>query len=151
MSDKQQKLIRNHIDEYGWHVVKVFGEPDAPPFAYTVGFGPTFGHPEVLIIGLNADLDAMHIVLNNLGHDLKAGRGFKVGQALTHVLPGYRCHLLALKPEAYTEYLGQALDYYGTSKFQALQLVWPSPQHKYPWDADLDPTNAFRQPLAASR
>jgi len=54
-----QKLL-DDVAEYGWHVIKVLDQPDAPGWAYSVGLFQNFGHPEIMVFGL--DLDLMQLI-----------------------------------------------------------------------------------------
>ncbi len=60
--------MRSDVEKFGWHVLKIFSDTEsAPSFAYTVGLEKTFDHPELVIFGLNDNLELMHKVLNSLG------------------------------------------------------------------------------------
>src|SRR5688500_6462447 len=65
---------RNAPPERGAQVIKVLADDRSPPFAYTVGLDP-----EIVIFGLNADLDLMHHVLNEIGIRMTKGETFAHG------------------------------------------------------------------------
>lgn len=69
--DKGDKKLLDDIDEFGWHVLKVLEDDNGPGFCYSVGLFKTFGHPEIIIVGLKLDL--AHTLINNIGHDIKNG------------------------------------------------------------------------------
>lgn len=132
---KVQKKVASDIREYGWHVMKVFSPDDSgPPFAYTIGLEDTFDHPEVIIFGLNNDLDFMHHVLNDIGVRVKKGERFEHGAKKKNILPGYVCPFARLPKTAFADHLGQAIVWHGSPKFRAVQCIWPDPQKRLPWD-----------------
>ena len=103
---KKSPTIAQHIEEHGFHVVKVMGEQAYPPFAYTIGLTVSFDHPEIVIFGLNDDLDFMHEVLNELGARVRGGERFRHGDKKRDVLPGYTCPFARFPASAYEEHLG---------------------------------------------
>jgi hypothetical protein len=140
--------VQGDVGTHGWHVVKVFSDGDSgPPFAYTVGLETTFAHPEILIFGLNDDLDFMHRVLNQIGDRVKRGEKFAHGDAKRRILPGYVCPFARVPKSAYDEHLGVAMRYYGGTKFRALQCIWPDPKKRLPWDPKIMPQVLRREPI----
>ena len=73
------EIVRKDVDRYGWHVAKIAGDDDVPPWAHTIGLCERFDHPELVVFGL--DLDAMHELLNALGERIKAGQRFAPGES----------------------------------------------------------------------
>lgn len=66
--DGDRKLLSD-IHEFGWHVVNVPGDERAPAWCFTVGLQHSYGHPELVIVGL--PLDTGHAVLNIAGETIK--------------------------------------------------------------------------------
>jgi hypothetical protein len=127
-------VVRKNIDQYGWHVAQVFSEDNSyPPFAYTIGLEEKFDHPEVVIFGLNNDLDFMHQVLNGIGSRVQKGERFLHGSSKKAILPGYSCQFARFPKSAYEDHLGRAIDHYD-GKFRCVQCIWPDPKKKLPWD-----------------
>ncbi len=150
-----QAKIKNDVAQYGWHVMKVFADESGPPFAYTIGLDQTFDHPEVLVFGLNNDLDFMHRVLNGIGSRIEKGERFDHGMSKKGILPGFMCAFARVPLSAYEEHFGQAIDYYG-EPFRAVQCIWPDPKKRLPWDPRVMPQILARQavllrPDAAAR
>ena len=50
--EEMARRVRADIDEHGWHVAKIEGDDRVPPWAFTIGFGDSFDHPEVLVAGM---------------------------------------------------------------------------------------------------
>jgi hypothetical protein len=124
-------------------VIKVFS-PDGkePPFAYTVGL-----EPEIVVFGLNDDLDFMHHVLNAIAARIQKGETFAHGSKKKDILPGYVCEFARFPKSAYEEHLGQALKHHGKKPFRVLQCIWPDPKKKLPWDAKVMLPVLRRQPV----
>ena len=144
MTDKTAALVqqvRDTIDHGpGWTVIAVFGterDPDAVPFAYTVGL-TAHDHPELVITGLPAEV--AHWLLNDLAgrvhHD---GQRLQDGQVLDDVIQGYQARLRAgvasedLHPgmvrAVYGAFAGSVL----------LQLLWPDNRGRFPDQPGYDP------------
>jgi hypothetical protein len=136
------------IDTVGWAVMHVLPTADDPdtttPFAYTVGL--TAHHPELLIAGLPPEV--AHGLLNDLaGRVYDKAERFTHGQRVSDLIAGYDAVLVegapidALQP-------GVAIARYGRDQVRLMQVVWPDPQGRFPWDTgyDFDP---HAQPLIA--
>lgn len=136
-----------NLAEYGWHVAQVFSEDNSyPPFAYTIGLEAKFDHPEVVIFGLNNDLDFMHRVLNGIGSRVEKGEHFLHGSMKKGILPGYTCAFARFPKSAYEDHLGRAIDHYD-GKFRCVQCIWPDPKKKLPWDPRVMLPTLSREPV----
>jgi hypothetical protein len=144
MDEKEQKVHRD-IAKYGWHAVSVFDEGDAPDFQYSIGFQRTFGHPEVLILGL--EVDVMHGMLDRIAYGLSAGKRYDMGVAAPDILVGYSCLFRPIPKSRFREYLGWALWYYGEESLGALQCIWPDLSGRFPWDPDASDEVRRREPI----
>ncbi len=148
--DKVEKKIAADVKDHGWHVMKVFA-PDGrePPFAYTIGLETSFDHPEVIVFGLNDDLDFMHYVLNQIGDRVKKGERFEHGAEKKGILPGYVCPFARLPKSAYEAHVGRAIDFHAKRPkgFRVVQMIWPDPKKKLPWDPRVMPPVLRRQPI----
>ena len=54
--DKSDEKLKSFVKNNGWYVIKVLEEENEPRFAYSVGLYKTFGHPEIIFIGLPHDV-----------------------------------------------------------------------------------------------
>ena len=129
-----------------WRVVGVMGERSYAPFAYTVGLSTAFDHPEVVIFGLNDDLDFMGTLLNDIGARVEKGERFAHGDKKRDLLPGYTCPIARFPKAAYDEHLGQAQKQLGND-FDVVQCIWPDPKKRLPWDPKVMPPVLGRQPV----
>lgn len=127
--DQDQKLVSD-IEAVGWHVVMIPEDDEWPASAYSIGLFQTFGHPEIIVFGL--DLDLMHRMIDLIGEEVRQGRRFSDGESASGILEGYDVRFL---------HVGDA--------FAILQCLWPDRQGRLPTDADYAETLRARQPLLA--
>jgi hypothetical protein len=145
---KKPGVVGEHVEKLGFHVVKVMGDEQYPPFAYTIGLTTTFEHPELVVFGLNDDLDFMHELLNQAAARIAKGERFLHGAKKRDLLPGYTCPLARFPRSAFEEHLGQAIVHFGgADRFDAVQCIWPDPKKHLPWDPKVMPPVLARQPV----
>jgi hypothetical protein len=143
MTEAEAKVGKD-IEDYGWHVVKVFTKDSGPDFAYSIGLFQSFGHPEILIVGLG--LDTMHQIINNIGAEVKRGKTFQDGQSSDDILEGYECIFREVLPEYFHDLFGWAIWHYEGKKFLALQCIWPDRDRRFPWEEESGPEFPAHQP-----
>ena len=153
--------LEGRIAEDGWaiHIVlPLRDDPDpGPPFAYTVGLsGPRFGHPELLVVGLGRD--TAQIVLTDLCERVRDGQRLHAGQRISHLLQdidggAVQVELLRVDDAAdHRAPLSAANRLYGhDGPIDALQVVWPDTNHRFPWDPGYDGAMRAMQPLLGRR
>ena len=147
-TDDQERKLLADVEEYGWHVVAVAADDEGPGFAYSVGFFHTFGHPEVIVFGL--DTDIMIDIINGIGDQIEAGEALNDLDESGDVLEGYNIFFRTVEHRHYPEYYGCALWFYQGATFPALQCIWPDAEHHYPWHPECEPGLAAQQPLLAA-
>lgn len=142
-----RKLLQD-VQDVGVHCVCVQGDDEGPGFVFSVGLFVNYGHPEVLVIGLPHA--AATDIINRI-HDLvREGETFAPGHTTDDVLEGYPVTFLGVGREHYGDWLGYALWFYrsiGPGGFPCLQMVWPSRDGHFPWDAAFDPELRSVQPV----
>jgi hypothetical protein len=164
------ELDRRTIDsvlEHGWQVILVasdagcsdpehedhsdddHGEP-GPAFAYTVGLGHRFGHPELLMSGL--DHRVMHRALNDVARRIMSGRRLAAGDALENVLAGVPVAIEQVTEGALRETVTWS-GWFHRRKPEALAIVWPDRNGVFAWQPgapgildELQP-NGWRMPI----
>jgi hypothetical protein len=126
--------IKEHIQKYGWRFQYVFdAEGEKEDFAYTIGLEESFGHPEIMIFGL--ERDTMHSLLQEVVNAVRGGSVFKPGQRYAEILSGdYDVMFKPLKGSAYPEYAGMATDYY-ERPFQIYVMLWPDKNNVLPTES----------------
>lgn len=133
------------MNTYGWHVVNVLPQEGTPGWSFTIGFHHSFGHPELVVFGLAAEL--AHPVLNNVGEDIRRGQVYETEHEYSEILGGVLCMFRSVQQRWYKPFLGYALWFYGHSAFPALQLIWPDKSQRFPWQQGFNPQWAHAQPL----
>ena len=124
--------VESDIRAFGWHVVLVAASNGAPQFAYTVGLGHNYHHPEVVVLGL-PDTKA-HEILNIIGTAVKNGSRFSAGDRSDVILSNHSSAFVVFPRSGYEAYLGYAQRFYRGDEFAALQFVWPDAGGKFPWE-----------------
>jgi hypothetical protein len=144
MDPSDQKTIAD-IEQYGCHVIHVMEEGDLPPFAYSVGIEKTSRAPELVVIGLKPPL--AHYLINEYNRRVRAGERFELGQTVSGFLQGFDCQLRLVDPSHYREYFGAGIGFYQGTEFRVLQLVYPTVDGIWPWEAAANDWFRRRQPL----
>jgi hypothetical protein len=144
--DDLEETIRETVARVGWFVIGVGSDDDGPGFAYTIGLHRSYGHPELIIVGLRVDV--MHALLNVCGERIKAGETLPLDAPFSDVLDDYDVLLRPVRePQSYREHVGYALWFNGGPAFPLLQLVWPDKDGRFPGDPDAWSGLATQQPL----
>jgi hypothetical protein len=139
------QYVRGDIERHGWHVAKIEGDEKVPPWAFTIGFGDTFGHPEVLVAGMA--LHQLHALLNRIGDLLRAGNRFEAGQDVHNILEGFACAFRPVHPHWHQPFAGNAAWHHRDAGLELLQCFWPDPEGRFPWDEGFPVDLTPLQPL----
>lgn len=142
--DRDRKLLAD-VARVGWAVVGIPEDDIRPGFTFSVGLYRTFGHPEVILIGL--PLRVAYQLVNAVGAAVKAGVRYEGGQFSDDLVEGYPAAFVAVERAHYREYLGTAGWFYRGWDFPAVQLVWCDRDRAWPWDAGKPPEYWRRQPV----
>lgn len=133
------------VEEYGWHVVMILERDQSPGWAFSIGLYKTFGHPEIIVFGL--DLDLMHYIINAIGDAIKEGGKFEIDGRYDDLVETYACTFKPVERVWYDGLLGYANWFYDGTDYPVLQCVWPDRNHRYPWESDFNPDWVYAQPL----
>lgn len=157
-SDDEEANVVADVGQHGWHVVLVraaihdhdtagpWSEHPAAQaayeaqFAYTVGLGASFAHPEVILVG---SWQHAHPFLNAVGDLVRDGARFADADTSADVLDGFVVRFDAVSQTCATELLTWAHWAAGRQAFDALQLVLPDTCGRWPEE---DGYNGFPQP-----
>lgn len=126
--------VRRDVEVFGWHLLLVTGDADEPSFLFTIGLWESYRHPEIVVFVPSRDPQDMSGNLQAVVERIRQGGAFQadeVGEGLFGQFPG------AFRPVAkiwYPLFLGTAMAYYGGDAFPALQLFWPDPEGRFPWE-----------------
>jgi hypothetical protein len=143
LEERDAKLLEV-LEQSGWFVTKVGATDYEPAFAYSMGLYQHFGHPEIILFGL--DLAVMHRLINDVGERIRQGRRYEEGNRYDDLLAGYQCEFRRVDPRHYDELLSWAVWYYTGSQFPVLQLTWPDPTGVFPWEEGFDERFRRKQP-----
>jgi hypothetical protein len=143
--------LEGRISRYGWSCYYIFGG-SGPPWLYTIGLVEGFGHPELIIFGL--DQSSAHglatRMVERLTSEVQVTTGRHAGERLDGLPVAYLEVDRAYWREPSDYFLGW-LDYYRamerTLDQRALQLVWSDEQGHLPWDERFSARLRRLQPL----
>ena len=142
--DDQDRAILGHITGFGWSVIGIEEEADAPSYSFSVGLYHTLGHPELVILGQKPE--TAHRLINHAGEMIRAGRRFTDGERTDGILDGYPAVFVNIEERYFREYFGYARWFYRGSDFPMLQIVWPDKTSgAFPWEDGYTPELFWRQ------
>lgn len=138
--DRFMTQVHEHYEQTGWHVQGVLGDENHLGFVYTVGLWKRYGHPEIIVFGLNPHV--AHQILNHLGNRIAAGERFTNGTD-DNVFERYQAAFKMVHDPYEGDYFNVAIAFYEHENFKAVQLFWPDPNGKFPWEKGFD--ESFRR------
>lgn len=147
MKDREaidQELL-DDIKEYGLQVMHVMADEEGPGFSYSIGLFKSYGHPEIIMVGLKQEL--AHTLINNMAYDIKEGKVFTPLEYEEDILDDFDCYLIEVDKSNYDAYVGQAQRYYKGDGFPLFQCVYPTVKGIYPWEDKWPESIKDLQPL----
>ena len=146
-ADEHDRKLLSDIERVGWHVLKIMGDESGPEYCFSVGLYYTFGHPEILVMGLSHPV--AHRFINLAAAHIATGRVFRAQERTDDLAEGFECSFVPVSVAHYERYLGYGIWFYRQLKqpFPVLQLVWPDKQGRFPWESDYDERFQKLQPL----
>jgi Domain of unknown function (DUF4262) len=145
--DKTEKKLLADIKKTGWHVINVPADEAGPSFSYSIGLYETFGHPEIIIVGLKGEV--AHGLINRIGEAVREGKKFSSGKFYSGIIDSFKCFLLTVAEKNYEEYVGYARWHYQGNQFPLLQCLFPTVTGKFPWQWPSDKKHL--QPILGKR
>jgi Domain of unknown function (DUF4262) len=144
---KEELLVETkaNIDKFGLQVISVFSTEYSPSFTYSIGLWETYKHPELICFGLPQKL--AHEIINDVAEIIRNGEVIKTNTNYSNIFRDSRAEFLSVDDRNIEDYFGAALNYYGTTKFTALQLVWTDRNDKFPWEKNFEEKFRHDQPL----
>ncbi len=143
LSSGERSFVGN-VREHGWVTTGVAADDEGPGFSYTTGFWVSAGQPEMIIFSLRDDI--AHDVFWSLFRDAKSGAELPVGRRLEEVFGNAPAYVFRVAKKHYANLLGWSRWFYGGDDFPCLQVVWPDPGGRFPWDSGFDATFKADQP-----
>ena len=147
---------KKDCSRYEWDVVKTIqkhgffftyvsddGQSSSDSFSFTTGLWKTLNFPEIITFGLPRE--ACAALFPDVFDQINHGINLPFDQPLSHMgnLP------IVLSPgrrEANNAYLLTANWFYETDDFPVIQLFWPDPEGRFPWESQFDQRFADHQP-----
>lgn len=138
--------IRDDIIRSGFSIVSVFASNNTPSYAYTIGLHETYNHPEIIVLGLPAQ--PSHGVIANAVESILDG-GKKISVGINYKGIANADVVFNVVSDFYkTKYALLAMDYYGSLEgVEFIQMLWPDPEGRFPFDFDFNKDFRFSQPI----
>jgi hypothetical protein len=127
--------VLDDINRVGWHTLGISPGPgeDGPHWAFSIGLYHTFGHPEVIVLGL--PVRTCQEIVNVIGKHVKEGTRYAADNDYAEILTGpFRCAFKRVCRNHYKNHVGYALWFYENEEFPLLQCFWPDKQFRFPWE-----------------
>jgi len=138
--------VDSNIRKFGFHITGVFEDDDTsePTFSYTAGLETSYGHPEILVIGIDYQVAAqlMRSAVDQIrnGTKLTAGQQY-LGIANMPVIFG-------TVPEAQARAKCRiAYEAQPGLSVRVLQMVWPDQDGRFPHEPEYDHRFDAVQPI----
>lgn len=145
------EIYRMDIAEAGFTVAAIVADESSCDWAYSIGLHRSFGHPELLVVGLDAPIAGA--VIEVLGRDIAQGR--RIAHADAVPLDG-GISLRAREVDELWCALGdwfilgrEVMAGWGLRWPPSLQLIWSDSDGRYP-EHPGDPSWTLRQPLLST-
>lgn len=143
--DHERKALAD-IEAHGLHIINVLPEDGLPNFTYSVGFWRSHQHPEIIIVGLKAELAQW--ILNEIGRRIREdAEAFEPMARYEGFLEGFEVQFIDVAKKHYSEHVGWAIWLNDGTDFSLLQCVWPSTDGDFPWDEGASDTFREWQPV----
>lgn len=79
-------------------------------------------------------MQTMQTTISDIQQRMAKGQRFAHGDRVSGLFEGYEAVLRKVRKEAYADTLVWASRFHGNDDFEALQIVWPDQEHRFPWD-----------------
>jgi hypothetical protein len=152
--EQVRSAILGNIERHGWHIAGVNADTrnDFPQYAYTVGFGDTLAHAEVIVIGLSHESAGM--LLNAVGERIRQHGRLETDTRYTDLLSnGLGLSFVEAAEDRARDLMRLANWYYEAAshrtgtRYRVLQLVWPDSDGRLPWEPGYDTRFNHVQPV----
>ena len=129
---REEKTLAD-IEKYGLTVFHIPEEDGLPSFTYSVGIEQSLGLPELIVIGLKAEVG--HSALSECYRQMKEGTAIAPGSRVAGLLGGgFECEIGNVSPSYYEQYMGWAMWLYKGSNFRTYQIIFPNTSGVFPWE-----------------
>lgn len=132
------------VAQHQWVVLKV-NPPRGVEYGYSVGLTRSFGHPELVVTGL--DDDTMQELVNEIGEAIAGGATFRDGDVSGEFLEGYDVTFRAVPASLRASHFAYADRFYAGGELAVLQVIYPDDRRRWPWDAGVSAEFVKGQPV----
>ena len=132
------------VAQHQWVVLKV-AAPGGVEYGYSVGLTRSFGHPELVVTGL--DDETMQELVNEVGEAIEGGATFHDGDVSGDFLEGYDVTFRTVPDALRRSHFAYADRFYADEPFTVLQVVYPDSKRRWPWDAGVAADFVKGQPV----
>lgn len=143
--DASEQKVIDDIATHGWHGVHIAGDDEGPGYSFTIGACHSFGVPEFLIMGLPQAM--AHSILDVALDAARSGAITDFTATTDALLQGHQCAFVRVPEAQYRDHVGYARWYYQGNDFTLYQIVWPSRDGYFPWEAGAGTAYVASQPL----
>ncbi|MGE0329161.1 MAG: DUF4262 domain-containing protein [Ramlibacter sp.] len=138
--------VARDVSKYGCHIVSVFDpEGEEPDFSYSVGVQQTSRAPEVIVLGLRAELAAF--VINEYNRRVRAGKRFRRGKRYAGFLDGFPVYFEPVRASRLKEYTLGCDRFYGDETYAVMQIIYPTTKGVWPWNKTAPESFKCHQPM----
>lgn len=129
------------IESVGWYNLPVAEDPEKglPQFSFSIGHFYKHNHPEIIVMGLKPEQAVM--LLNVAAVKIMgANERIEPYTAYDDFTETLSVMFIPVALEHYPHWMGYANWFYGSMPrpYPTLQMVWPDPEGKFPWDEGYD-------------
>ena len=142
--DKYEEKAISDIEEYGCHILNVLEEENSPGFSYSIGIEKSTTQPELIIVGLRADLAQW--MINEYNNRIKNGEIFEARKMYDGFLDDFEITFREVEKKHYKKYFGWANWLYRNDSYKVLQLIYPSTSGVWIWDEEAEEDFKWFQP-----
>ena len=135
------RKVEANIAQAGWHAQSVIPSAGTYGYAYlyTIGLGQNFGHPELVVIGMDAET-AFPLTIKVVGI-VRSGAKLPLYVRIENVLEGLDVMLTPVPADDLPEWFAMGLSYYAQhldTPMRVVQIVWPDASNRFPWEPGFD-------------
>lgn len=145
MQSEDQRIAES-VARNDWHAIAVSDQP--PGFVYSCGLLTTFGHPELIIFGLETSL--LYEILADMVALIRKGRVFSDAALHGDVLESGSVAVRLVHPTQHSMFLGYAMGHCRhigrAGELKALQVFWPDAAGHFPFNRECNPAVSKLQP-----
>lgn len=144
------RTAQRNIANSGFHITRAsdHGHIQGMNFCYTTGLTKAFGHPEIVVFGL--DLNTSQGLLLAAIDQIRNGVWFKQGPRYARIAEVYEVAFRTVpEPVAQDRFPMTYLMQPGEN-ISFLQLVWPDAQGLLPWENGADQEEVMKQPVLSN-